>query len=297
MLPTTLLHVARRPQIRVLLCPRVLAIRFARPFGSSLVAFHQHAPRSKQELQEQHKLKSIPIKEQGTGVRVTPPSQKDVEGQTIGHEKASPAANAAVLSQLSNIPNLITLSRIASIPFIGYFLATGQSTPAIGLFAYACVSDFVDGYIARKYDLATAMGSILDPVADKFLMTTCTVALSINSTMPLYVAGVIIGRDVMLSFIAIFLRYRALPPPKTLGRMADLSIPTHSVHPNLLGKVNTALQMVYIGGLVIQPWLVTVVPLATHGAFDWFGAIVAATTFCSGMSYVLRMNSFKAITK
>lgn len=219
-----------------------------------------------------------------------PQVQKSEETQKVAIEAPSTLA-----SQVYNLPNMITMSRIASIPFIGYFLAAGHSTTAATVFTYACVTDFVDGYIARKYNMKTVLGSVLDPAADKFLMTTCTIALSIQGSMPLYVAGMILGRDVMLSVMGMFIRFQALPPPRNFKRFVDLSIPTHSVHPNLLGKANTALQMFYIGGLVLQPWLETLTPLASHELFDWFGAMVCATTFVSGMSYVLQMNSFKAI--
>lgn len=203
----------------------------------------------------------------------------------------APSENKAKLSDAYTIPNMLTISRIAATPFIGYFLATGHTTPALSIFAYSCITDFVDGYIARKYNMKTVLGSILDPAADKFLMTTCTVALAIQTSMPLYVAACIIGRDVFLSFYGFYVRYRALPPPKTLKRFLDLSIPTHSVHPNLLGKVNTALQMAYIGTLVILP-LLSDFGLAPY--LDLAGAGVAATTVVSGLTYIF-LRSFKPL--
>lgn len=204
-------------------------------------------------------------------------------------------------SKLSNdiytIPNILTMSRIFATPFIGYFIASGQSTPAITLFVYSSVSDFVDGYIARKYNLKSVLGSILDPAADKFLMTVCTVALSVQSIMPWYVATIIVGRDVMLSFMAFYVRFKSLPPPRTLNRFLDMSIVTHTVHPNLLGKANTALQMVYIGGLVLLPGIELVVGTgdALRVFFDWLGIAVALTTFSSGLTYVFSRNAVKLL--
>lgn len=189
------------------------------------------------------------------------------------------------------------MTRIFATPFIGYFISTGQSTAAISVFAYSCVTDAVDGFIARRYNMKSVLGSILDPAADKFLMTVCTVALGFKQIMPWYVAAIIVGRDVMLSFMAFYYRYRSLPAPKTLARFMDMSIVTHTVHPNLLGKVNTALQMVYIGGLVLLPGVSYVFgaeQMLTQ-AFDWFGVVVAVTTFSSGASYVLSRNAIKAL--
>lgn len=200
-------------------------------------------------------------------------------------------------SEVYTIPNILTMTRIATTPFIGYFIATGQSTAAISLFVYSCVTDFVDGQIARRFNMKSVLGSVLDPAADKFLMTVSTVALASQSIMPLYVGATIIGRDVLLSFMGFFYRYRALPEPKTMKRFLDLSISTHTVHPSVLGKVNTALQMFYIGGLVMLPGIEYVVGNSgTVGQYlDWFGMVVALTTATSGLGYIFSRNVIKAV--
>ncbi|OBA21006.1 hypothetical protein METBIDRAFT_78106 [Metschnikowia bicuspidata var. bicuspidata NRRL YB-4993] len=214
-----------------------------------------------------------------------------------GPTKPAPNPKLDISAEIYTIPNMLTISRIATTPFIGYFLATGQSFPAIAIFTYSCVTDFADGFIARKYNMKSVLGSVLDPAADKFLMTTCTVALAIPGVMPLYAATAIVGRDVILSFVSFYIRYRSLPPPVTLRRFLDLSISTHTVHPNFLGKANTALQMLYIGGLVLKPAIESLCLLDLSGSFDWFGMAVAASTVCSGLSYVVGKNSFKSIGK
>lgn len=225
------------------------------------------------------------------------PKNEDPSFKTKESVEARQAPALSISQQLRNIPNMLTLSRIAATPFTGYFLATGQSTIAISLFAYSAVTDFVDGYLARKYDMKTVLGSILDPAADKFLMTTTTVALAFQSLMPIYVASIIIGRDVALSFASFFVRFRSLPPPKSLKRFLDMSIATHTVHPNFLGKFNTALQMVYIGGLVLQPALLSILASDLSPYFGYFGACVALTTLASGMSYLNSKNSFRVLAK
>lgn len=146
--------------------------------------------------------------------------------------------------------------------------------------------------------MKSVLGSILDPAADKFLMTVCTGALAWQCAMPWYAAGAILGRDVLLSLLAFQMRYTSLPPPKTLHRFLDMSITTHTVHPNMLGKVNTALQMVYIGGLVLAPGLEQVAGThdLLHDIFHWFGLLVTATTITSGLSYVTGKNAAKLIS-
>ena len=93
---------------------------------------------------------------------------------------------------------MLTYTRIITTPFIGYYITTGQSTAALLLFTYSCVTDFVDGYIARKYNMKSIVGSIVDPLADKLLMTVCTVSLGYVHAIPPVIASIIIGRDVML---------------------------------------------------------------------------------------------------
>ncbi|KAM9902726.1 hypothetical protein OXX69_008198 [Metschnikowia pulcherrima] len=231
-------------------------------------------------------------------VKVPPYNKKptsDLDNKVNGSNNVAFKPKLGISTEIYTVPNMLTLSRIAATPFIGYFLATSQTVPAIAIFTYSCVTDFVDGYIARKYNMKSVLGSILDPAADKFLMTTCTVALAIPGSMPLYVASAIIGRDVILSFISFYIRYRSLPAPVTPGKFLDMSITTHTVHPNFLGKANTALQMFYIGGLVIKPAAESFLSLDLAGQFDWFGMIVAASTVCSGLSYVMGKNSFQSI--
>lgn len=203
------------------------------------------------------------------------------------------ASLKGLLKDIYTVPNMLTMTRIAATPFIGYFIASGHSTAAISLFTYLCVTDFVDGYIARKFNLKSVLGSILDPLADKFLMTTCTVALYIGGGMPLYAASIIIGRDVMLSFMAFYMRYKSLPEPKTIKRYLDPKITTHTVLPNTLGKVNTALQMVYIGGLVLLPGLEQILTLPLDTIFSWYGLVVAGSTVASGATYLFSRGSAK----
>lgn len=197
------------------------------------------------------------------------------------------------------IPNMLTATRIITAPAIGYFLINQQSGLAISIFVYSCVTDFVDGYIARKYNMKSIIGSILDPMADKLLMTICTLSLSYISSMPLYLACLIIGRDVLLSFMAFYYRYVTLPPPKTFKRLINISIPTVSVHPNLLSKVNTGLQMIYIGSLVLQPAIESIMAEnwiePFHSGLYGFELLVATTTFLSGCTYIFSKKAIKPV--
>ncbi|KAL8746484.1 MAG: hypothetical protein Q9190_001489 [Brigantiaea leucoxantha] len=141
------------------------------------------------------------------------------------------------------LPNLLTFSRLVSAPVIGYLILHDQSVAALSLFIYAGATDLVDGWIARKWRLQTVIGTIIDPMADKALMTAVTLSLAIKGTLP----ALILGRDVILGLSAIYYRYISLPPPKTFARFWDFSLPSAEVHPTGISKINTALQLGLIG--------------------------------------------------
>lgn len=82
------------------------------------------------------------------------------------------------------LPNILTFTRLLSTPAIAYFILTDKPYLATGLLLYAGLTDLIDGYIARKYNLKSVVGTILDPMADKFLMITLTGALAYTGSMP-----------------------------------------------------------------------------------------------------------------
>ena len=82
------------------------------------------------------------------------------------------------------VPNILTFSRLVAAPVIGYLLIHGHHKPALSLLAYAGVTDLIDGYIARRYNLQTVVGTIIDPMADKMLMTISVVCLAFNGSLP-----------------------------------------------------------------------------------------------------------------
>ncbi|GAA5843890.1 hypothetical protein JCM11251_003545 [Rhodosporidiobolus azoricus] len=180
------------------------------------------------------------------------------------------------------IPNALTVARIVATPAIGYYILQGDWATATGLLFVAGVSDLVDGWLARKYNMGTVLGSILDPAADKLLMTTLVITLAMKGMLPVTLAVIILGRDVALSISAFYFRYASLPPPKTFARYWDFSIPSASVHPTQISKYNTFLQLLLVGSTTIAPILPFDVSMPLTG-LQW---LVAATTIASGLSYV-----------
>ena len=194
------------------------------------------------------------------------------------------------------LPNILTFSRLLSAPLIGYLLVTDLHIPALSLFIYAGFTDLIDGWLARRYKQQTVVGTVIDPMADKTLMTVVTVALAWKGAMPLTLAGLILGRDALLGVAAIYYRYISLPPPKTLARFWDFSLPSAEVHPTGISKVNTALQLGLIGwtmgAIAVGGDLGVWGPEGALGAMWW---VVGATTVWSGASYIYTKDAVKIL--
>ncbi|CAG8386843.1 unnamed protein product [Penicillium salamii] len=161
------------------------------------------------------------------------------------------------------VPNILTFSRLVAAPVVGYLLVNNHHAAALSLFAYAGITDLVDGWIARRWNLQTVVGTIIDPMADKLLMTIGVACLAVNGSLPIWLAVIILGRDVGLAMSAIYYRWISLPEPKTMARYWDFSLPSAEVKPTEISKINTALQLVLVGSAIALP----VVPEALVSAW------------------------------
>jgi cardiolipin synthase len=167
-----------------------------------------------------------------------------------------------------NIPNLITLARLLAVPFTVWLILHGHLMAAFWLFVAAGVSDALDGYIAKHFDLRTVIGGYLDPIADKALLVSVLVTLGHSDYIDSWIVILIVFRDAVVVCGALL--YQVL--------FQDLH-----VKPLMSGKISTALQFVFVA---------TVLGLAGYGiAADTmltiFAYLVAATTVYSGASYVM----------
>jgi hypothetical protein len=112
----------------------------------------------------------------------TPGSSQPVKNPRL--KKVLPSALTTPHENIYTIPNMLTVSRLILAPVIGYCIVNGHHNWALGLFAYAGISDLLDGWIARKWNLGTVVGTIIDPLADKTLMTVLTVSLAMQGALP-----------------------------------------------------------------------------------------------------------------
>jgi len=97
-----------------------------------------------------------------------------------------------------SIPNIITLGRILLVPVIVWAIASGQMKIAFVLFVVAGVSDAVDGFLAKRFNMASELGALLDPLADKALLVSIYVALGIWREIPLWIVILVVSRDIMI---------------------------------------------------------------------------------------------------
>ncbi|KAI9661742.1 MAG: hypothetical protein M1821_008981 [Bathelium mastoideum] len=217
-------------------------------------------------------------------------------------------ANLTPHENIYTVPNALTFSRLLAAPAIGYLVLHDYHAWAVGLFAYAGITDLIDGYIARHWNLQTVVGSVIDPMADKTLMFILTVCLAAKAAIPLYLATLILGRDASLAVAAIYYRYASLPAPKTFSRYWDFSLPSAEVHPTTVSKYNTFLQLILLGATTALPLVSSdahhlqlggLVPLLEGAdigtAMTAFQILVAATTAWSGMSYAFLKDAVKIL--
>ena len=195
------------------------------------------------------------------------------------------------------LPNLLTTTRIITAPIISYALLHSQPVLAFSLFAYSSITDLVDGYLARRYKSGTVLGSILDPFADKLLMTLTTISLYSIGTFPWWLTLIILGRDGGLLLSALYFRWISLPPPRTMTRYWDFSLPSAEVRPTEISKINTLLQFLLVADAVLLP----VLPVSLVESWNLWGvlegwmALVAGTTVWSGLSYIFTKDAIRFI--
>jgi cardiolipin synthase (CMP-forming) len=141
---------------------------------------------------------------------------------------------------LTSLPNLLTLSRIAVIPFVvGFFYinADWAAWTACGLFAVACITDYFDGYLARAWEQESAIGKFLDPIADKLL---------VSATLVMVVATDRIGGVSVLAAVVILLREVLVSGLREYLAGLNVGVPV-----TRLAKWKTGIQMVALAFLIV----------------------------------------------
>jgi cardiolipin synthase (CMP-forming) len=97
-----------------------------------------------------------------------------------------------------SIPNLITLGRIILVPIVVWAITSGEMVAAFSLFLAAGISDAVDGFLAKRFHMASDLGAYLDPLADKALIMSIYVALGVADALPISLVILVVSRDIMI---------------------------------------------------------------------------------------------------
>jgi cardiolipin synthase (CMP-forming) len=165
------------------------------------------------------------------------------------------------------IPNLITVARLILVPIVIVMMGQGLWTLAFVLFVLAGVSDAADGIIARRFQLRSELGAYLDPLADKALLVSIYVALSVFGILPGWLAIVVVSRDVMIVSAIL------------ISRLMDRPV---AIKPLYVSKANTAAQIAF-AALVLGGMAAGQLPVQLLG---WGMAVVAALTVLSAAAYL-----------
>jgi cardiolipin synthase len=179
-------------------------------------------------------------------------------------------------SSILTIPNILTFLRMALIPVFASLLVYGYTFSALVVFVIAGVSDGVDGFLARKFNQESELGTIMDPIADKLLMTTAFIILTFPGILPpvrhlpvpFWVTAAVIGRDVLIISVAgaiyIMTGFRGFVP-------------------SWLGKVSTLVQVIAVALVLFS---------AVTGYFIFLPttySIVVFFAFVSGFHYIFHV--------
>ena len=164
---------------------------------------------------------------------------------------------------LRHLPNILTGLRLIAAPALAVLLLRTMYDAAFGVFVFAGVSDVADGYLAKRFKLATRFGRYLDPTADKLLMTISFVVLTWLGIAPLWLTVLVIARDLAIILGIVLARFLELPV---------------RVAPIAAGKFSTFVQVSYVGLMLLflaldthWPMLASMVAVACGMAtvFSW----------------------------
>lgn len=179
------------------------------------------------------------------------------------------------------LPNFITLTRMALVPFFVIAVSEGDFKLALGILVIAGLTDAVDGWLARRFDMESIVGAYLDPIADKLLLVTAYVTL----TIPMGQAVVI---PVWLAILALFRDFFIMLVVLVLFLVEDI----RSFPPSVLGKATTFMHIITIGVVLLAnltpvPWWVP------DGCFYLSFILV----ILSGFNYIYRSSRFIEIAR
>jgi cardiolipin synthase len=167
-----------------------------------------------------------------------------------------------------NLPNAITIARVLAVPLMIWLLVSHEYLLAFWVFVLAGVSDAVDGFIAKRFNQRTELGSYLDPAADKLMLVSIYVALGLLQVLPPWLVILVVSRDVLIVSGVV---------------MASVLRQPLEVRPLLLSKLNTGAQIILAGFVLAALGF----DMVTREILLFGSVVVAVLTIASGAQYVL----------
>jgi cardiolipin synthase len=156
------------------------------------------------------------------------------------------------------IPNLLSWTRLALAPYLFWLLWRREWKSALVVIVLAAVTDFLDGFLARRWQVNSQFGEALDPIADKALLSGAFIALWLAGPVASWLAAIVLGRDALILLFA--------------GGAILFSKKLRRFPPSQLGKISTAVQIALVVAIVIQISLVTEILKWTTAVFTvWSG--------------------------
>jgi CDP-diacylglycerol--glycerol-3-phosphate 3-phosphatidyltransferase len=187
-------------------------------------------------------------------------------------EQANPAGHPASNAPVLNVPNVLTLLRLLCVPLMIVFLFSGGGGAGLArdsaalVFVLASITDLIDGAVARKFGQETNFGKLADPLADKALIGSALIGLSILGDLPWWVTIVILVREISVSLLRIWVIEHGVIPASRGGKLKTV-----------VQTVAITMALVVVPGL---PWWGAVTSLV-------MGAAVALTV-ATGIDYLVR---------
>lgn len=180
----------------------------------------------------------------------------------------TPETERPVSRDVVTIPNMLTFSRICAVPLAIWLVLKRDCEGAAFLFVLAGLTDALDGWLARRRGIS-ALGTLLDPLADKILLISMFVTLAAIGILPIWLAILVVFRDVLIVGGILLLRLMNLPVV---------------IRPLLISKLNTAAQIALVALALAGAGFGFEAPLARLSLIF----AVSLTTFVSGVAYVMR---------
>lgn len=174
-----------------------------------------------------------------------------------------------------HIPNLLSAFRIAMVPVFvfAYFADPSEiKSWALGIYVIAFITDALDGFIARKYDLISNLGKVLDPLGDKLMLVAALACMTVSGRLPVWAVVIVVAKEALMGLGGIIIH-----------RRAKVEIPPS----NIFGKTATVVFVIACVALMVFPGLHDIYATSLI-------ALAIGLTFAALLSYVM---TFRAVMK